>query len=210
MRELPDLLEEAAREREIATIRERLAQLEAEKAELEGSLDKLLGAQETKDGSPTVSDAPVTNASRRAAKIALFRSLFRGRDDVFPKRWENPKIGKAGYAPACTNEWVPGICGKPSVKCGDCPHSAFLSVTDEVIDGHLRGYHTVGVYPLLSDDTCWFLAVDFDKATWTDDSAAFLEACAARGIPAVLERSRSGQGVSLRCGPSCWVRSIAL
>lgn len=80
------------------------------------------------------------------------------------------------------------------MKCGDCPHNAFLSVTDEVIDGHLRGYHTVGVYPLLSDDTCWFLAVDFDKATWTDDSAAFLQACAARGIPAELERSRSGQG----------------
>jgi hypothetical protein len=70
----------------------------------------------------------------------------------------------------------------------------FLSVTDDVIDGHLRGYHTIGVYPLLMDDTCWFLAVDFDKATWRDDSAAFLQACAARGIPAALERSRSGQG----------------
>jgi hypothetical protein len=80
------------------------------------------------------------------------------------------------------------------VKCGGCPHSAFLSVTDDVIDGHLRGYHTVGVYPLLLDDTCWFLAVDFDKATWKDDSAAFLQTCAGRGIPATLERSRSGQG----------------
>jgi hypothetical protein len=174
--------------------RERLARLESEKAELEASLNRLLSAQEATDSPPPVSDAPVTNASTPAAKIALFRSLFRGRDDVFPKRWENPKTGKAGYAPACANEWAPRICGKPKVKCGDCPHSAFLSVTDNVIDGHLRGHHTVGVYPLLMDDTCWFLAVDFDKATWREDSAAFLQASAARGIPAALERSRSGQG----------------
>ena len=111
----------------------------------------------------------MTNSSSPAAKIALFRSLFRGRDDVFPKRWENPKTGKAGDAPACANEWAPRICGKPKVKCGDFPHGAFLSVTDDVIEGHLRGYHTAGVYPLLMDETCWFLAVDFDKATWRDD-----------------------------------------
>ena len=85
MRELPDLLEDVERDREIAAIRERLAQLESEKAELEGSLNKLLAAQE-KDNSPPISDAPVTNASSPAAKIALFRSLFRGRGDVFPKR----------------------------------------------------------------------------------------------------------------------------
>src|SRR5207302_712358 len=113
----------------------------SEKAELEASLYRLLSAQEARDSPPPVSDAPVTNASSPAAKIALFRSLFRGRVDVFPKRWENPKTGKAGYAPACANEWAPRICGKPRVKCGDCPHSAFLSVTDDVIDGHLRGYH---------------------------------------------------------------------
>jgi hypothetical protein len=158
MRELPDLLEDVERDREIAAIRERLAQLESEKAELEGNLNKLLAAQEAKDSSPSVSDAPVTNASCPAAKIALFRSLFRGRGDVFPKRWENPKTGKAGYAPACANEWVPRICGKPKAKCADCPNRAFLSVTNEAIDGHVRGRHTVGVYPMLEDETCWFLA----------------------------------------------------
>jgi hypothetical protein len=140
----------------------------------------------------------VTNASSPATKIALFRSLFRGRDDVFPKRWENTKTGKAGYAPACANEWTPRICGKPRIKCDECPHSAFLSVTDDVIDGHLRGHHTVGVYPLLMDDTCWFLAVDFDEATWINDATAFLEACAASNIPAALERSRSGYRVTVR------------
>ncbi len=99
MRKLPDFLQDVERDREIAAIRERLARLESEKAELEGSLNKLLAAQEAKDSSLPVSGAPVTNASSAAAKIALFRSLFRGRDDVFPKRWENPKTGKAGYAP---------------------------------------------------------------------------------------------------------------
>jgi superfamily II DNA or RNA helicase len=193
-RDRSDPLGIVVRDREIAAVRERLARLESEKAELQADLNRLLSAPESGDSLPPVGNAPVTNASSPGAKIALFRSLFRGRDDVFPKRWENTKTGKAGYAPACANEWKPRICGKPRVKCGDCPHNSFLSVTDDVIDGHLRGYHTVGVYPLLIDDTCWFLAVDFDKATWTDDSAAFLQACAARRIPAALERSRSGQG----------------
>lgn len=181
-RESLDLFEIVERDREITALRERLTRLESEKAELEASLSRLLSAQEASDSPPPVSDTPVTNASSPAAKIALFRSLFRGRDDVFPKRWENLKTGKAGYAPARANEWAPRICGKPKVKCGDCPHSAFLSATDDVIDGHLRGHHTVGVYPLLMDDTCWFLAVDFDKANWRDDSFCCLPAdmCSAR------------------------------
>jgi superfamily II DNA or RNA helicase len=182
------------REREVAAIRARLARLDIEKAELEASLGQLLATQEFESSPPPIKNAPVTNASSPAAKIALFRSLFRGREDVFPKRWDNPKTGKAGYAPACTNEWVPRICGKPKVKCGDCLNRAFLPVTDDVIDGHLRGHHTAGVYPMLADETCWFLAADFDKATWLDDAAAFLQACGARGVPAALERSRSGQG----------------
>jgi TOTE conflict system primase-like protein len=129
-KEQPDLFRIVGRDREIAAVRERLARLESERAELEASLNKLLSAQQARQSAPL--DAPVTSASSPAAKIGLFRSLFRGRDDVFPKRWENPKIGKAGYAPACANEWVPRICGKPRVKCGDCPNRAFLPVTDEV------------------------------------------------------------------------------
>lgn len=188
---------------EIAAIHERLAQLDAEKVELTARLAKLRAAREavkkTVPGSsnslgPPPAAAPVTNASAPAAKIALIRSLFRGRDDVFPRRWESAKTGKAGYAPACSNEWVRGVCGKPKVKCADCPHQAFLTVTDAVIDGHLRGRHTVGVYPMLADERCWFLAADFDKATWREDSAAYFAACTARGVPAALERSRSGNG----------------
>jgi hypothetical protein len=181
------------REREIAAIRARLVRLDIEKAELEVSLSRLLTPREIED-SPPVKDAPVTNASTPAAKITLFRSLFRGREDMFPKRWDNANTGRAGYAPACANEWAPRICGKPKVKCGDCLNRAFLPVTDDIIDGHLRGRHTAGVYPMLADETCWFLAADFDKTTWRDDAVAFLQACAARGVPAALERSRSGQG----------------
>jgi len=91
MRELPDPLEDLARYREIAAIREQLAQLESEKADLDGSLNKLFAAQEAKDSSSPASAAPVTSASSPAAKIALFRSLLRGRGDVFPKCWENPR-----------------------------------------------------------------------------------------------------------------------
>src|ERR1700730_15565929 len=102
-------------------------------------------------------------------KIALFRSLFRGREDVYPRRFESRKTGKAGYAPACANEWVRGICEKPRVKCAECAHRRFLPVTDEVIRWHLSGSDAngetfvAGVYPLLQDETCWFLAIDFDK-----------------------------------------------
>lgn len=183
------------RDRDIAAIRRRLARLESEKAELEASLVRLLAEHEvTKERPAPIEAAPVTNASSPAEKIVLFRALFRGREDIFPARWENAKTGRAGYAPACANEWAPRICGKPKIKCADCPNRDFQPVTDEVVDGHLRGRHTVGVYPILANETCWFLAADFDKSTWREDAAAFLAACKARGVPAALERSRSGQG----------------
>ena len=77
--------------------------------------------------------------SPTAEKITLFRSLFRGREEVFPRRWENPKTGKAGYSPVCRNEWVRGVCGKPQVKCGECPNQAFVPFGDDVLRSHLTG-----------------------------------------------------------------------
>ena len=127
-------------------------------------------------------------------KVVLFRELFRGRLDVFPKRWENARKATSGYAPACGNEWVRGICNKPRIKCGECPRQAFLPVTDQVILDHLLGRHVVGVYPLLEDETCWFLAVDFDKGSWREDVSAFVETCRVLGVPPAVERSRSGDG----------------
>jgi len=127
-------------------------------------------------------------------KIALFRGLFRGRADVFPKLWVNRRKGKKGYAPACSNEWVRGVCEKPRVKCGECPHQAFVAVTDRVALDHLQGRHVMGVYPLLDDETCWFLAADFDGTLWTEDVTALLETCRIHDVPAAVERSRSGKG----------------
>ena len=144
--------------------------------------------------------APVDRHSTSSAKIALFRSLFRGRTDVYPRRFESRKTGKSGYAPACGNEWVRGICEKPRIKCAVCPHRRFLPVTDDVIRWHLSGRDdtgqsfVAGVYPLLLDETCFFLAIDFDKTGWQDDAVAALRACERLGIAAALERSRSGGG----------------
>lgn len=98
-------------------------------------------------------------------KITLFRRLFRGRADVYPVRWES-KAGKSGYAPACANEWRSGICEKPRIKCADCGKRLLIPLSDSVIYDHLAGQHTIGIYPLLTDDTCHFLAVDFDEAGW--------------------------------------------
>jgi hypothetical protein len=106
----------------------------------------------------------VNQHSPAEAKIALFRSLFRGREDVYPRRFESRKTGRAGYSPACANEWVLGVCEKPRIKCSECPHQRFLSVTDEVIRWHLSGRDgqgrgfVIGVYPMLLDETCFFLA----------------------------------------------------
>lgn len=128
-------------------------------------------------------------------KIALFRRLFRGREDVFARRWESGT--KSGYAPACGNEWRPGLCRKPRMKCGDCEHRLLLPITDQVIHDHLSGKQTIGVYPLLPDDACRFLAVDFDGSepeTWREDAGAFMQSCRDLDIPAALEISRSGRG----------------
>lgn len=119
--------------------------------------------------------SPVTKFSSPEEKIELFRSLFRGRDDVYPRRFESQKTGKSGYSPVCANEWVRGLCDKRNVKCVECPNRQFLPVTDDVIRRHLSGAvakgrdFVAGVYPMLRDETCYFLAADFDKETWRDD-----------------------------------------
>lgn len=142
----------------------------------------------------------VTKNSSPEDKIMLFRSLFRGRDDVYPKRFESQKSGKIGYSPACANEWARGLCDKRKTKCVTCPNRRFIPVTNETIRWHLSGTDTAGrefvagVYPMLIDETCYFLAVDFDKKSWMDDVAAFRKASQDIGIPCVIERSRSGNG----------------
>lgn len=129
-----------------------------------------------------------------ADKVALFRRLFRGRTDVHPVRWESATTGKSGYAPACANEWRPAICEKPRIKCADCGNRSLVPVSDAAIYSHLAGEKTLGVYPLLRDDTCYFVAIDFDKAEWREDVKAFAQSCRELDVPVALEISRSGNG----------------
>ncbi len=141
-----------------------------------------------------------TQKSTSCAKIALFRSLFRGREDLYPRRFESKKTGKSGYSPACGNEWVRGICEKSKIKCSECRHRKLLPVAYDVVRWHLSGHDdfgkdfVMGIYPMLLNETCFFLAADFDKSSWKEDARAFLKTCQELNLPAALERSRSGKG----------------
>lgn len=112
----------------------------------------------------------------------------------------------SGYSPACGNEWKPGICRKPRVKCGYCNQRRLLPMTDQVIHDHLTGKMTIGGYPLLND-SCHFLAADFDEADLQGDAKAFMQSCHELGISAALEIFRSnngaqaGKNVSAATGP---------
>ncbi len=143
-----------------------------------------------------VDPVATTPASPQSAgeKVRLFRQLFRGREDLYPTRFVSKKTGKQGYAPACANKFVDGVCQLPKVKCGDCTNQGFLRVDDRAVREHLQGKHVMGVYPLLPDETCWFLAVDFDKRSWKDDVRAFAETARRLDLPVLVERSRSGNG----------------
>ncbi len=138
------------------------------------------------DLTPTRVAGRITNASPAEAKLSLFRKLFRGREDVFAVRWIG-KDGKAGYSPAALKDWS-------QLDAKGRPARTFLPLTDEDIVAHLTGRQTIGVYPLLCDETCWFLAADFDKTGWQEDARAFLRVCNEWNVAAALERSRSGRG----------------
>jgi hypothetical protein len=137
------------------------------------------------------------SALSKSQKVALFRSLFSGRTDVFPQRWENKSKGKSGYSPTCANLWVAGLCNKMNIKCSDCSNRKLVPLSDSILYEHLIGKRTIGVYPLLTDDTCNFLAVDFDEADWKSDVLAFRQSCVELGVPAALEISRSGNGAPI-------------
>ncbi len=144
--------------------------------------------------------AEVSNMSEPYEKIQLFMSLFKGREDVLAKRWVSPKTGKAGYSPFCLNEWKHGLCRKPKGNCNDCPYKDYALLDEKVIDMHLRGLDSkgnafvAGIYPLCLDETCWFLAIDFDKGEWQKEITILREVCEDLHIPLVVERSRSGNG----------------
>ena len=207
----------------LSTLQKEIATLEQELSEKKQQLEKILknelftvidnnAADITRTQKPLLNDSSSTiqsvinNSSPPEVKIALFRSLFRGRDDLYAKRFESRKTGKSGYQPDCRNEWVKDICNKPKIKCEKCTQRSLEPVTDTVISNHLKGYipaknewgkpvpFIMGIYPLLQNETCYFLAIDFDKKTWQEDARAFIETCKNENVPAALERSRSGNG----------------
>jgi hypothetical protein len=135
-----------------------LDQLRRENARLIGLLEAQ-GIAWRSSGTAPAEPAPISEAAR-------------GRDDVYALRWQSNSSGRSGYAPACVNEWRPGLCEKPRISCRDCNHRELLPLSDPAIYGHLAGDHTIGLYPLLDNDHCHLLAVDFDQQDWRDDARA--------------------------------------
>jgi len=138
----------------------------------------------------------VNKNSTRGEKLNLFKSLFAGRNDVYAHRWKS-KAGKSGYSPVCTNEWVHGLCQKPKIKCANCKYRKFATLSDLVIESHLTGKEIIGTYPMLPDDTCKFLVIDFDDGNWQEDVTVVRKVCTKKGIPVYVERSRSGNGAHM-------------
>ena len=126
----------------------------------------------------------VSRASLAKDKVALFRSLFVGRDDVYAVRWESARSGKTGWSPAVKGGWANARR----------PDREYLVLTDDVIASHLAGEIRAGTYPLMRGDRCVLLACDFDGSSWVLDALAYYDAAAANGVPVALERSRSGDG----------------
>ena len=195
----------------IANAERQLEKLDAEREKVTAELEELRHKQNLKlqirESTSLFLRASVTKDSSSVEKIALYRSLFRGREDIYARRWESSRSGKTGYQPACRNEWIKGICRKPEIKCGECVARDFLPLTESVIQNHLKGFDTedshhsisrrefvVGIYPLLSDNKCYFLAADFDKESWREDISGFKEVCEENDISVAVERSRSGIG----------------
>jgi len=186
------LIENSKLKEEIRVLKARLAKVEAPY-----SGDEISGSKsESEIIAPRVERVFLPGMNKNAdegEKIKLFMSLFKGRDDVYAKRWENKKKGTSGYSPSCLNEWKP-VCAKPKGKCTGCIHKAYAALTEKVIDNHLRGKIVAGVYPMLADETCCFLAIDFDKGEWKKDISVLREVCVEFDIPLAIERSRSGNG----------------
>jgi superfamily II DNA or RNA helicase len=131
-------------------------------------------------------DNPQTN-------LVVFKSLFKGREDVFAIRWEKGK--RSGYMPAYFYDpyryRVHKINGGTFKNFNE---KSLLPLTDEEVRKHLDGVHQIGIYPLLKDNTTWFIAADFDKENWKQEAVNFLNYCWGKNVPAYLERSWSGNG----------------
>ena len=138
----------------------------------------------------------VSNNSLPQEKVELYMTLFKGKKDVHAKRWQN-KQGKSGYSPVCANQWVKGICNKPQIKCSACKNRIYTDLDADAINRHLRGIEILGIYAMQTDETCYFLAIDFDDDGWEKDICVLREICDEKRIPFAVERSRSGNGAHI-------------
>ena len=176
----------------------RYKELECENRRLRKQFGLTENSNETIDQS-AVETPTVHKYSSSQEKINLFRSLFRGREDVIARRWQSMTSGKSGYQPVCENEWKEGLCDKRKYKCANCPNRMLKPLTDEDIYKHLEGKDSlardvIGIYPMLQDETCHFLCADFDDEAFEKDISSFREICRDLDIPVCVERSRSGNG----------------
>ena len=176
-------------------IKQRIASLDAERQLLLRELEEL-----TKQCRARTSDLSVSKRMTPAEKITLFKRVFIAREDVYARRFEGSGSYKSGYAPVCANEWIPGVCQKKEIKCAQCSFRQFEPVSDQIIEMHLRGQDrrgkpfTMGTYPLMRDDRCRFVVVDFDGDQFESDTKSFVQICKNENIPVYIERSRSGNG----------------
>ena len=164
---------------------------EAQIAELdrqrEAAVTRLAELSHLREGRERSADCG--NEPSPIAKARLFADLFRGREDVFAVRWENATKGRSGYSPRCANEWRPGICAKPKVRCGACQRQAFASLDVQQLLAHLRGQQVIGLYPLLADDSCRLLAIDLDGDSWRVDTKLLADVCQSLGVEPAVEVS---------------------
>lgn len=164
--------------------------------------EEFLQRQNETKNIPSVDNYVQADKSMTMAQlVALYRELFYGRQDVYAVRWENQKAGTHGYAPKCKNEWDRNICGKSMrIKgaCKKCVYKENQEITDATIQQHFAGTGknalVMGVYPLLEDETCRFLAIDFDKGNWQEEILVAKRVYEEYGIKSYIERSRSGNG----------------
>lgn len=162
-------------------------------------LRRQLAESNKQSDAPSLANARINKFSSSDEKIALFRSLFCGREDVFAHRWYSTTTGKSGYQPVCGNEWVQALCDKRKYKCSICPNRKLMPLTDQDIFKHLSGKDVygrdvIGIYPMLRDETCRFLCADFDEESYQEDVTAFRQICNEYHVPVCIERSRSGNG----------------
>jgi len=175
---------------------DRIAAIESELQGLELHRQRLLAEMREIRSRAKMPELPLGKGTpgTNREKIDLFLGLFGARRSVYPKLWTNHNKGTKGYSPACGNEWVGGLCEKPRVKCSECPNQNFPPLDHSAVHLHLTGRHTIGTYAIREDDSCIFLAADFDGDGWMQDIEAYRRAAEQMGISVGVERSRSGNG----------------